>query len=466
MVGVGAAAGTVVPPAAALAGAGGVSVAAAAILGGFVSWLAQLRAQHQAWLTAELGSYGGQRDDVAEVARQEMVLEQEFAKNAADRLASAMPQALRIKDPDERQAKIRQLLADEERYARQRAEAMVARAIAAVTRSQLRQVSPLGAFWKLGHAQKHTEACKFMAGKFWPWAVLDRVHPPRHYGCTSSLHSYGEAILEGWMRPSDVPDTRDAVRAASGVVMEADEADALLAELDVRDQLLEMGMDVAAIPFAGVSEAFDPVKHPRGYRGEFRVTDAFMAPKEAATALKRGLPAAIAPKDAEQLVDELGDGTASSLHLLQVGDHANLFRSHARALHRSEMPQIPKDNLQGFMKFLRGKRVTAEVETIAPSELQATQDQINGGAVAALAKGWDPQKGGMMLISSERHVLDGHHRWAAAALHQMSNPAYTVQALRFSAGTGRMLELMHEYNDQVGVKARPIESRGVPKVAA
>jgi hypothetical protein len=248
---VGAATGTA---AAALVAAGGVNVAAAAILAGFVSWLSQLRQQHQAWLTRELGRHGGERDDVLETARQEMVLEQEFARRSADRLAGALPQALRITDPRERERKIRQLLADEERFAQQRTEAMVARAVAAVTRGSLRRTSPMGAYWRLGLAQNHTEGCKFMAGKFWPWAVLDRVHPPRHYGCTSSLHSYGEAIASGWMRPSDVQDPREAVGRASGVVMEAEEADALLAELDVRDQLAERGIDTAALSFAGVHD--------------------------------------------------------------------------------------------------------------------------------------------------------------------------------------------------------------------
>lgn len=433
----------------------------------FLQFLAALREQHRVTLTRELGRYSTVRDDIAEAVRQEMVLEQAFARNAADRVASALPTILRIVDPREREAKLRQLLADEERFARQRGEAMFARAVAAVTRFELRRTSPLGAAWRLGHAHNHTDGCVFMAGgreagsvRFWPWAVIDRVFPPRHYGCTSSLHGYGEAILNGWITPSDVPDTRAAVRAAAGVVMEQQEADAVLAELDIRELLQERGIDTSEIPFAGVVEAFDDGKHPRGYHGRFRKV------ADVAAALKRGEKASIEPKDAARLFDELADGKPSSLHLLEVRGHPNLFRAHARELSRGEMPQIPKEHLPGFMDFLRSKRVLASVEEVSPSKLQATQNQVNGAAVAALAKGWDPQKGGMMLVSRERHVLDGHHRWGAAAVHELANPSYKVQALRFSAGTDRMLALMREYNALQGVKARRFGEGRVPGEAA
>jgi len=217
----------------------------------FVQWLSALREQHRAWLATELGGYTANRDDVAETIAREMVLEDEFAKNAADRVAGKLPTALAIADPAQRRDAIRQIFADEERFQRQRGEAMAARALAALERLRVRRASPAGAFWRLGLAHKHTEGCLRMAGRFWPWAVLDRVHPPRHYGCTSSLHSYDEAVGSGWMRPGDVPDVRDAIRQASGVMMEG-EADRLLAELDVRDALVERGL-----VDAGALEAID-----------------------------------------------------------------------------------------------------------------------------------------------------------------------------------------------------------------
>lgn len=218
-------------------------VVTAGILAAFVKFLVALREQHRAALVRELGRYSTSSNEITQTVQDEMRLETEFAKNAADRLAKQLPGALEIKDPHERQRRVAQILADEERYAGQRGEAMFARAIAALTRFTLKAQSPAGAFWRLGTAQHHTPGCLTMADKFWPWEVLSRVHPPRHYGCTSSLHGYGEAILNGWMTPSDVPDTRAAIAAAQGVEMMSEEdVTALLLELDVRDRLLEAGL--------------------------------------------------------------------------------------------------------------------------------------------------------------------------------------------------------------------------------
>lgn len=226
--------------------AGPAAMVAAGIIAGMISFLARVREANRAWLTRELGRHSTVPDDIASTVQAEMQLEQVFAQRSADRLAKALPVALRL-PPAEREAKVRQILADEERFARQRSEAMAARAIAAVTRHALRRESPLGAFWQLGLAHKHTEGCKFMAGKFWPWAVLDRVAPPRHYGCTSSLHGFGEAIANGWMSAGDVPDPSAAIRAAAGVVMEQEQADGLLRELELRGRLIEAGVHESAL---------------------------------------------------------------------------------------------------------------------------------------------------------------------------------------------------------------------------
>lgn len=198
-------------------------------------------------------------EDVARVIAEEARREEEFARKAAERLAGDLGTALAIPDPTLRERAVRGVLGRERTYARQRSMAMFARAIAAVDRAVLRGASPAGAFWKLDPGViEHTAGCLVMGGKFWPWAVLDRVHPPRHAGCPCRLVGYGEAIAEGLMRAGDVMDVRTAIRAAGGVVMESAVAEALLREMDVRDRLVESGLTspeaLARIPLAGVEE--------------------------------------------------------------------------------------------------------------------------------------------------------------------------------------------------------------------
>lgn len=219
-----------------------------------VAFLAALRAMHGRWLTENLGAYG-HKDDVAVVIASELRREQAFADASVERVRAGLIEALKITDPEQRRAAVEAVFEAERRFAQQRSEAMAARAIAAVTRMQLRRDSPLGAFWRLGLANEHTAGCRLMAGRFWPWAVLDRVYPPRHYGCTSTLHAFGEAIHAGWMTPADVLDPAVAVRLAAGVTMEPGMAESVLTELAVRGLLVEAGADadvLARIDYEGV----------------------------------------------------------------------------------------------------------------------------------------------------------------------------------------------------------------------
>lgn len=93
--------------------------------------------------------------------------------------------------------------------------------------------------------------CLVMGGRFWPWIVLDRVHPPRHPGCPCRLRSYGAAIAEGLMRPGEVMDVADALRAAQGVVMEGKEVAVATPDEELREALVRVGLTT--------SETFDSV---------------------------------------------------------------------------------------------------------------------------------------------------------------------------------------------------------------
>lgn len=190
---------------------------AATILAGFTLFLAGVRELHRAWLVKNLAGRGPE-DEVQAAIAQEMTFESAFAQASAERLARAMPAALSIVDPAERAAKVKALLDAEKRYTDQRAQAMAERVILAMQRARVRATSPAGAYWKLGVAKNHTAGCLKMGGKPWPWEVLARVHPPRHPGCVSTLHTIDEAIARGWMTAGDMPSRREALRRSAGVM--------------------------------------------------------------------------------------------------------------------------------------------------------------------------------------------------------------------------------------------------------
>ena len=97
-----------------------------------------------------------------------------------------------------------------------RQHAMLERGQAAIERTYLRVLSPQGAFWSMSpHVKEHTLDCLVMGGKFWPWKVLDEIHPPLHHGCPCVLYGLDEALQRGLMTPADVPKDDDlALRRA------------------------------------------------------------------------------------------------------------------------------------------------------------------------------------------------------------------------------------------------------------
>lgn len=126
----------------------------------------------------------GTDEEVAAAVDEEVRRGAEFAARSRERVRAALSG---VPGKDRPEALRRALLA-ERRYAEARQEAMRARVIAAVDRARLRRISPAGATWHLDPSvRKHTADCVFMAGKTWPWAVLDAVRPPRHGGCPCTL---------------------------------------------------------------------------------------------------------------------------------------------------------------------------------------------------------------------------------------------------------------------------------------
>lgn len=201
---------------------------------------------------------------LAEEDRRELV----FRKLAEQRVRAGIKLAMAAKDPSARAAALQANLNREQRYAEMRTAASGDRVLAAAELQQLRTLSPQGAYWSLGNRKEHTPDCIAMAGKFWPWVVLDEVHPLLHVGCGCFLRSYGESISQGLMSGGDVPSDAKALNLAATVIQhvreEAAEArrkyghlaeleDAALNELTARVALVERGADANFLAVAPLS---------------------------------------------------------------------------------------------------------------------------------------------------------------------------------------------------------------------
>lgn len=201
------------------------------------------------------------RDAELKQAQEELELERARPQPEVSRLRTLelRIEALRT-GPGARERAVRGVLQREEQYARQQAREAMARGVAAADRARLHVESPWGAYWQLDpFVREHTVGCLIMGGKAWPWVVLDRVHPPRHGGCPCRLRSIGWATGEGLLR--GLPSVENAIRAASGVLME-DDAQALGALLALADR----GESGAV----RLLESWNEAAHPRDREGRWR----------------------------------------------------------------------------------------------------------------------------------------------------------------------------------------------------
>lgn len=82
------------------------------------------------------------------------------------------------------------------------------------------------------------------------------------------------------------------------------------------------------------------------------------------------------------------------------------------AIPRDEMPQIKAEHRGAMVNFLNARGVAHEELTVPASSLKPTQEEFSEAKVQKARE----YEGGnrAILVSSDGHVLDGHHQWLAA----------------------------------------------------
>lgn len=271
-------AGAMAAMAAGTAGEAALAALSAKVAAAVVATLARIARRRVQAMRERMLAAGAPEADVDRQLALEAKRELVFEAKAKARVEAGMRLATKVKDESARAAAINAVLRREQIIAKQRARASAERVLASAELEELRRVSPQGAFWKLGIRRTHTADCRAMAGRFWPWAVLNEVHPLLHPECGCELHSLGEAIAEGWMSAGDIPTEAAALRLAAPVIAhvraEKAEAERLYGleesaghELAIREALAETGTipiaDLAASPLRAdleLRERFNPAE--------------------------------------------------------------------------------------------------------------------------------------------------------------------------------------------------------------
>lgn len=153
-----------------------------------------------------------------------------------------------------------------------------------------------------------------------------------------------------------------------------------------------------------------------------------------------------------------GHGTENIRNLDVVG--TPFFDDHGMMIERSLMPQVPSDRKGEFLSAVKQQGLTVERKQVSPRTLKPIQSEINGKASAEImsreaTRGGDAFKAGdklAIIVSSDGYIMDGHHRWAAAALHELHGHPTKLSVIQIGAPRDALMKVMQTWTDQAGVK--------------
>jgi hypothetical protein len=99
------------------------------------------------------------------------------------------------------------------------------------------------------------------------------------------------------------------------------------------------------------------------------------------------------------------------------------------------MPQIPSASHAAFVAWLGSHGIGASLRKVPAASLRATQEELSWEKATGMVTGLKA-----VLASSDGHVLDGHHHWAASALAGESIPVVSI-----GCGIRELLDLAREW---------------------
>lgn len=110
-------------------------------------------------------------------------------------------------------------------------------------------------------------------------------------------------------------------------------------------------------------------------------------------------------------------------------------------LKRGEMPQIAPEMRGALVSYLAGRGVGYAEMELHPGQIKPTQDGFYPDAVER-GRRFLGQDDSPLLVASDGHLLDGHHRWTTALIHA---PDERLRCWVFDRPVRTMLRLMGDF---------------------
>jgi hypothetical protein len=159
-----------------------------------------------------------------------------------------------------------------------------------------------------------------------------------------------------------------------------------------------------ARPGSGDALSEQPAQSWRGRRGNGYAT--IMDAEQALPGMRKRFP------DLDWRIERDAADAAHQLNGYQKTWQQFDEETGTKGIPRAEMPQVKAEHRGAMVNFLAARGISHEQTDVNPAELKPTQAEFSPAKVREAAG--LSTSGRSVLVSSDGHVLDGHHQWLAA----------------------------------------------------
>jgi hypothetical protein len=205
----------------------------------------------------------------------------------------------------------------------------------------------------------------------------------------------------------------------------------------------------------GLTQTGEPDKRTENYN-EPRTSAGSVKDRVKALA-EKGRRIIVKPSEVREVMEEFAkredNPDLTSMHI----DGTNLYDEDNLGIPRNKMPQVPSDTKAVYVLEMekRGARVVRGVAD--PSKLHPIQAEISASKVGLIMKklrekGTATDDGGRIIISKDNYVIDGHHRWAAAAMLSFEDSSIKLPVIRVDMNHKDLIAATLAWNEATGIK--------------
>jgi hypothetical protein len=206
----------------------------------------------------------------------------------------------------------------------------------------------------------------------------------------------------------------------------------------------------------GEQEVTDP-NAPKPKLKPGRKPDASGTVEQRAEKLANGERIQVTQKEAKQIMDIMSkredNPDLTNMHV----ENTRLYDEDNLGIPRNKMPQVPSDTKAVYITEMekRGARVVRGVAD--PAKLHPIQAEMSASKVGLIMKklrekGTATDDGGRIIISKDNYVIDGHHRWAAAAMLTFEGTPVKLPVIKVDMNHKDLIDATLAWNEATGIK--------------